>query len=207
MSATKTTKTRESKAMHESVWAALLAAQAEFPILKKDTKAHNYKYVTYDQIVEKCGPILNRHGIVWVHLLEAEGKGLSTTLHHVASDSQVSCTCPVVPQDEGPKAFGSAMTYAKRYSMGALLGIASEEDDDGEKAGNTKRRSGAPPKVTEKQLGFIGQLFDRAKISNDGRLEWIKRLTKERTSNASEINVEEASSLIEALNAHLEKNE
>ena len=57
---------------------------------------------------------------------------LFTTLYHTSGQYIIS-EYPVIPvQKNNPQHYGSALTYAKRYSFSALLGLASEsEDDDG----------------------------------------------------------------------------
>jgi hypothetical protein len=56
---------------------------------------------------------------------------LKTTLHH---GGQWVCSYYPLPNGVQPQAFGSALTYARRYSLSAIVGIASDEDDDANEA-------------------------------------------------------------------------
>ena len=46
-------------------------------------------------------------------------------------------TYTVTPVDARPQSVGSAITYARRYALGAILGIATESDNDGAVASGT----------------------------------------------------------------------
>lgn len=65
---------------------------------------------------------------------------LSTLLMHVSGEWVCSeFEMPYVKQD--PQAVGSAITYARRYALAAILGIVADEDDDGNKASGKKEES------------------------------------------------------------------
>lgn len=66
--------------------------------------------------------------------------GLKTILFH-SSGEQIDCWYPLPNPskvDIHAQEFGSALTYGRRYSVSSLVGIASEEDDDGEQAANVE---------------------------------------------------------------------
>src|SRR4051812_24564052 len=68
-------------------------------------------------------------------LQDRGGKGpvLVTTLAH-SSDQWISSELRVASPDAGPQVFGSSLTYARRYSALAILGLAPDTDDDGRAA-------------------------------------------------------------------------
>ena len=83
---------------------------------------------------------------------------LITTLMH-ASGQFMRSVFPLA-QQQNMQAFGSALTYAKRYSLSAIVGISSDEDDDGQaasgkgtnnqRASTGNQRNGAtPPPATQ----------------------------------------------------------
>ena len=76
---------------------------------------------------------------------------LYTTLMH-ESGQYIRSVYPVIAlQNVSPQIMGSALTYAKRYSFSALVGIAGDEDDDGVLAAEGQNGSGATNgKVQEK---------------------------------------------------------
>lgn len=61
-------------------------------------------------------------------------KELVTHLAEVTSGEEIACAFPIIASGNSPQAIGSAMTYARRYTLNALLEIVAGEDDDGEAA-------------------------------------------------------------------------
>lgn len=59
--------------------------------------------------------------------------GLTTLLMHTSGE-WMKATYEMVPVKNDPQGHGSAITYARRYALGAILGISTEEDDDGNSA-------------------------------------------------------------------------
>lgn len=112
---------------------ALSDAKAEFGVIEKDatatTKRFSYQYLTLDRLIEQTTPILTRHGLIIVQL--AEGTSLITHLFHVETGQSLTSTFDysAIPA-EGMQDIGSHITYARRYALGALLGIVTEQDDD-----------------------------------------------------------------------------
>ena len=61
------------------------------------------------------------------------GKGLTTILMHDTGEF-ISSFMELMPIKEEPQAQGSAITYARRYALSAILGLDTEADDDGNQA-------------------------------------------------------------------------
>lgn len=124
---------------------ALAKAQGEFtPVPKSRTVkvrtqngAYDFAYAPLDEILAMALPILSRHDLALSHVMVPQERGpllVVTKLMHGGSGEVLESVFPLVVQGSGPQAMGSAITYAKRYSVTALLGISSEEDDDGNAA-------------------------------------------------------------------------
>lgn len=139
------------------VVAALATAQAEFPVIdrnrtvKVNTKgggSYEFTYATLDHILAIVRPILGKHNLCIVQVLGRgdESLALETRVLH-ASGQWISTMLPVRPCSD-PQALGSELTYKRRYSLAGLLGIAAEEDDDGNRAkGQTAEpKPKSPPK-------------------------------------------------------------
>lgn len=98
-----------------------------------------YNYADLADLIACIRKPLSENGLWPVHQIgyfeETRGYGMRTTLMHSSGES-ISTWYPLPdPMSEiKPQEFGSALTYARRYSLSALLGIASEEDDDGQNA-------------------------------------------------------------------------
>ena len=114
--------------------AALIAAKKEFkPVLKDSVNPHyRNKYASLSAILEAVEqPLLDR-GLVVIQLIQADDTGtvLITRLFHESGQS-IESKYPL-PQVGDIQKMGSAITYAKRYSISALLSVVGEEDDDAE---------------------------------------------------------------------------
>jgi len=117
---------------------ALLAFQAELPTVKKDATNPFFKskYADLNGIWEACRPLLTKHDLALTQLHKfQEGQIILTTmLLHISGEYLTSDLLLTPAKANDPQSVGSAMTYARRYAMGAMLGVATEDDDDGEKA-------------------------------------------------------------------------
>ena len=127
--------------------AALIAARPAFLPLKKSRTAnvasqkgsYSYSYASLDDVYESTVAALAKHGLVTIHNIEtANGViGVSTWLLHTSG--QWLQTDPVwLPAGTSPQSTGSAISYARRYSLQATLGLAAEDDDDGQSAADAK---------------------------------------------------------------------
>lgn len=117
---------------------ALLAVQAALPDVRADGANPHFRsrYVTLDALLRAVRPVLNEHGVVLVQAPTTIGDGqpaLRTVFLHAASGEALEETMPLFLPKTDPQGFGSALTYARRYALTALLGVA-EEDDDANKA-------------------------------------------------------------------------
>lgn len=122
---------------------ALAAAQGEFTSPEKDRtvrvktqggQSYSFDYATLDSILKMARPVLCRHKLALTQLVVPGPKGghqLVTKLLHGGSGEWLESTLPLLMQGNGPQAMGSAITYARRYAITALLCVCAEEDDDG----------------------------------------------------------------------------
>ena len=139
----------------ENIWAAFAAAQAEFSAVTKNKKSTAfgngvYRYADLQSILDACRPALNRHGLFLTQRAEVEGTTVKveTIVTHVSGESLSSGVMVMTAQTGGKisavQAMGSALTYARRYSLAAFLGVAADDDDDGNAAGGGNEK---PPKT------------------------------------------------------------
>ena len=126
---------------------ALVKAQSEMSHAAFDqTNPHfKSKFASLKSVIDAVKPALNANGIAFVQKsvpMEA-GIAVETVLY---GHGEELATGPVtVPVDrENAQGFGSALTYAKRYSLAMACGVAADQDDDGNAA--TKNSTGRTKK-------------------------------------------------------------
>lgn len=128
---------------------ALAKAQAEFPpvtrsktveVRTKTGGSYTFSYAPLDAILGAVGPALTKHGLAVTQLLD-HGDLVTMLLHE--SGAFLDGRTPLPPMAD-IQSFGSAITYLRRYAIQALLGIAAEEDDDGNRASGNAARPARP---------------------------------------------------------------
>jgi hypothetical protein len=154
--------------------AALAVAQGQIKTAAKDAKADagnfNYSYATLDAIWEVARKPLSDNGlsIVQIPTNDTEAFSLETILLH-ASGEWISGTM-TLPVNAGRmselQAMGSAITYARRYMLGAMVGVTTGDDDDGQKAASVSRHSDEQPKPVQPTMN-VGKLLKRLNREDD----------------------------------------
>lgn len=128
---------------------ALSKAQSEIkPALKdSDNPFFKSKYADLASVQSACMPFLTKNGLSVLQAINyVNGETtLETTLLH-SSGQWIKSIAPVKPVKNDPQGLGSALTYMRRYSLAALVGV-SQEDDDGNGASNNEGT-----KQTKKQI-------------------------------------------------------
>ena len=153
--------------------AAGAKAQWEMQPAIKDAvnPAFRSKYADYAAIRE-AARVYAKHGIaVWQEVTLVErGVSVLTRLTHVSGQWMefAPLTVPLAKQDA--HGVGSATTYAKRYALSAALGIASDEDDDGDAASqrNGQAQAVAQTPVNLAPEGFDDWLADMEAVADNG---------------------------------------
>lgn len=116
---------------------ALVKAQAQMkPCAKSGNNPHfKSKFSTLEDVWDCIREPLTQNGLAIVQSLSMIGDKwvLETKLLHVSGLSESTFT-PILTTQAGPQGFGSALSYARRYAIMALVGVSSSEDDDGETA-------------------------------------------------------------------------
>lgn len=117
----------------KEVSAALVKAQKDFgPALKTNTNPHfKSKYADLAACVEAVIDALNANGIALIqrNIECASGVCVETVFVHESGEMLSSGPLHVPASKQDPQGYGSALTYARRYSLMAACGIAPEDDD------------------------------------------------------------------------------
>ena len=158
---------------NKEITLALLKAQKDMMGAKKDAKNPFFKsnYATLNSVWEACKDALHDNSLVLLQPIDIiDGVHVVKTILMHTSGEQIISICPILctkPND--PQAMGSAITYARRYSLASIIGIVTDDDDDGNKASNKsqqKKQEPAPEDTTERAKKAITAL-DNAKTSTD----------------------------------------
>jgi hypothetical protein len=117
----------------QKLYEALAKAQGEMQnaILNKVNPHFKSKYADLPTIRDATIPTLAKHGLSVTQFTRIHESNLVlvTRLAHSCGEF-VEGEYPLPFQVDKPQAMGSAMTYARRYGLAAMCGIAAEEDDD-----------------------------------------------------------------------------
>jgi len=156
---------------------ALVAFNMEIKIIGKDGNNPHFKndYATLDTIIDEVRPILASHGLVIMQFPGGDGEKytLRTMLIHESGEWIESEPLTMKPVKNDPQGIGSCTTYARRYSLSAMLSLNTGEDDDGEKATHGTGSKSEPSKqytkpsgpTTETQSGSTSNLISAAQIN------------------------------------------
>lgn len=213
---------------------SLIEVQRELENLERDEevtvktnsgKEFSYRYTTLGNLIEQIKPKLNKFDIVLLQGPNDDGR-LVTRLQHV-SGQWIQTTTPIVVSESDPQEFGASMTYARRYGLAAILGLASEHDDDAVRSSSKGRSSGGqqrgknkngssgasegsglpddPGSSTKKQENAIYAISenriyehgDRKLAGKDELVEFIKR--RQNVDAIADLSMKSASSAIDWL--------
>jgi hypothetical protein len=133
---------------------ALAKFQANCPTIekKKDNPFFKSKYAALDDIIQAIRKPLSDAGLSYTQF-PTDGS-LTTVLMHESGEF-IHGSMPIhAKKEKDPQAYGSAITYARRYSLASVLGLAvGDEDDDGNAANIPQGEKSTLKKVvTDDQL-------------------------------------------------------
>lgn len=127
--------------------AALAAFQAELPAITKHETAtvvtskgkYSYSYASLGDISKIVKPLLGRHGLSFAALPTIEdGRLVLRYMLMHSSGQSLSGAYPL--NGNTPQEIGSSITYASRYTLCSVTGVAPDDDDDGAAATTAARR-------------------------------------------------------------------
>lgn len=198
--------------------AALVELQSQLPRIQKsetaDTGKYSYKYAGLAQVTEEILPLLVKLGMSWVCRPSLTERGefvLAYELRHVGGESITGAW----PLTKGtPQDIGGQITYARRYCLLAVTGVATADDDDDAAkatAAASKRTArpkpgapddGGPTKITGDQMAKMQALFTQQGVTDrEAKLDFAREVIgPERVINsATDLTRVEASKVIDKL--------
>ena len=144
------------------------------------------KYADLEAVMEACSEALEKNGLaIWQSVAE-EGDRLITRLYHTSGQWMEGYT-PLIIAKNDMQGLGSAYTYARRYGLMAMMGIAPEDDD-----GNAAKVIPLPIKKAETKVEAMhveeakAILSEAKKISDARELEWFLKKNAQRIADIRE---------------------
>ena len=134
--------------MENSIYKKLYKVQKEIGAISKDSTNPFYKskYFDINSLIKQLTPILQKHNLLLLQPIE-DDKQYSRI---VDLDGGMVESSLALPTDLDAQKIGGAITYYRRYTLVALLGLQAEDDDGNLASGKVKPM----PKVNADEMGF-----------------------------------------------------
>nr|UVX39260.1 MAG: ERF superfamily protein [Bacteriophage sp.] len=153
----------------------------EVPNFSTDETANagsrTYKYLNLATLLKNIKPIFERHDIAFSQKVTFDNTGdgrqtLGTveTIIFDDTDQMTVCEYPFFVTGD-PQQVGSAITYARRYSLTTVLGIFPDKDDDGSYAKQQYDTAGRP--IGADQYATLVKAMEEHHIPTEARGEFI----------------------------------
>ena len=170
----------------KSFVAAMNRFMDDCPQIEKTRKGHNSKYAGLAESIEQIKPALSAHGLSygWKTNQTESLITVTCTVTHIDGHSE-STSLSSPPENSGSKnsiqAIGSAVSYLQRYTLYAILGLASgDQDTDG---------NPAPVFITQEQAANIDTLIDEVGADKAKLLKYYKAASVDKIQSANYNNV------------------
>jgi ERF superfamily len=178
--------------------ASLSKAQGEMQAAIKDKINPFFKssYADLGSVWDAARPVLSKYGLCVMQTTEILPTGIVmvTTLAHI-SGQWMKSYLPLNPAKNDSQGIGAALTYLRRYSLSAIVGVVCDEDDDGEtsvgrgknnqvqhpprqndQGGSGQQPNGDIPRVGKTEIIALTTLIQNLdEESNKSFLDWISK--------------------------------
>jgi len=165
---------------------ALVKAQANMgKALKQADNPHfRSKYADLGNVMDACMPALNEAGIAVIQPTgeDEHGRYVETILIHGESGESLTCRVPLIIGKNDMQGYGSAVSYARRYGLLSMAGVASASDDDD---GNAAAKAAPKPMDVKPPMGWVETIIselpdgaterDKARAVTDALIAQFKR--------------------------------
>ena len=159
----------------DKIDAALAKAQAEMtnPVYDSNNPHFRSKYASLASVRNAIIPVLSKHGVACVQeLVHQDNKiGCATRLSHAGQWIEFEPFFVPTGKNDA-QGFGSASTYARRYSLQAVAGVSGDEDDDAN-AVSTPGKSKTQKPITEPLSGPIAPTSGAMERIAEGRVDMV----------------------------------
>lgn len=163
-----------------------------------------YKYLNLATILKTIKPVFEKHGLAFSQRVTFDNTGETRqvigTVETIIFDDEeqmVACSYPFFVTGD-PQQVGSAITYARRYSLYAVLGIFPDKDDDGAYA--KQRYDTADRTISAEQYAELVKAMDAHNIPVEARGEFINGTLNRQVRGWRGLTQTDLSSLMNAIN-------
>ena len=203
----------EKKPNHSNVWQALSAVQGELKNARLDSVNPHFKnkYASLEAYLSEARPLLAKHSLSVTQgcLKDGDEWVLKTRITYSGDveASHIESSMPLLLSKQDMQGLGSAITYARRYGLAAMLGMGSEDDDA---QGATTQASGpqspttikaapikpgpAPAAPFQPRAGEVGAAPDwteyRKEVTNFDPGEYVIKFGKDKGKSVHQIDAD-----------------
>lgn len=175
---------------HPSLAAAVSDVQRALPAVGKDHTAtvrtkdggqFTYTYANLSDVHDTLLPVLAAAGLAWTVTVDVTDAGRVLAvgrLVHVDTGEAVVSRWPIPDPAGDPQRAGSALTYARRYMLCAIIGLVPDDDDDGQHARGAPAGRPAVPPTPVHTVAELRELIDDARQAGvtgdyEATLDWV----------------------------------
>jgi hypothetical protein len=157
---------------------ALAKAQGEMDNAKKDCNNPFFKskYADLTSVWAACREPLTKHGLaVTQTMADQDGKLILITMLLHASGQWIKSCLPIIAQKPDAQALGAAITYMRRFSLSAMVGICPEDDDGNIASGRTVITPVQPAKISKEQFTILSKKLDLVPQYKAQVKDWLSK--------------------------------
>lgn len=194
--------------MENNLYTRFMQVLNEVPNFVTDETAQagnrTYKYLNLATILKTIKPVFEKHGLAFSQRVTFDNAGEARqvigtveTIIFDDKDLMVACSYPFFVTGD-PQQVGSAITYARRYSLYAVLGIFPDKDDDGAYA--KQRYETADRAISAEQYADLVKAMDAHNIPAEARGDFINGTLNRQVRGWRGLTQTDLNSLMNALN-------
>lgn len=170
---------------------ALSKAQGEIVGALKDSKNPFFKsnYADLASVMDAIRSPFSKNGLAYVQTTEADEQGVCvTTMLAHKSGQWIRGKLRMMPKDATPQGIGSCITYARRYALAAIAGVAQIDDDGNAASGRDEKGTTTDPRPegwTQQDTRKVTEQVKRLQEAVQDRPHTIKSIWDEIKSDES----------------------
>lgn len=178
---------------------ALAKAQSQMRHASKDSKNPHFRstYADLASVLDAAREPLTKNGLSISQLPSFDSRGVvvKTILLHTSGEYLWTSLAVPVPKDNA-QGVGSAITYARRYSLSAIVGIAQDDDDGNAASASPARQPNDDGAEKKRILSAVGDECKRLRLTAEDIQQWCADYG---ASNPREMALSDLKSLLQSM--------